>query len=97
MNKKEEERMLEQIYNSLMTDNWKQNTLDLIKPYKRALEIIQMLEACINKNDLFLSKKLISTELKNVKGITEQKCIKRKLKKDYCKHCKNSHCNMNTK
>ena len=97
MNNKEEIRMLEQIYNSLMTDNWKQNTLDLIKPYKRALEIIQMLESCINKNDLFLSKKLISTELKNVKGITEQKCIKRKLKRDYCKYCKNNHCNMNIK
>ncbi|MBO5348525.1 MAG: hypothetical protein J6A89_01705 [Clostridia bacterium] len=42
-----------------------------------------------------MSKRLIDRELDNINGMTEQKCIKRKLRADYCNFCDNLFCNFN--
>lgn len=49
-----------------------------------------------NRNRLFEAKRYVQQELDNIRGITEVKCKRRKLNKDYCKICKNRNCNLNT-
>lgn len=47
-------------------------------------------------NRLVEAKRLAEQEINNVKGITEQKCKKRKLLINACSHCTNANCNLNT-
>lgn len=66
-----------------------------IRPYKQLVYVLNMLQNCIGRNDLLLSKRLVDRELENIKGITEQRCMKRKLREDYCNFCDNLYCNIN--
>lgn len=49
-----------------------------------------------NRNRLFETKRYIQQELDNIKGITEVKCKRSKINKNYCKICKNRNCNLNS-
>ena len=60
--------ILENIYASLMTDDWQKNTRNKIENYKKMLEILNMLELCIDRDELFLSKTLIQDELDKIAG-----------------------------
>ena len=57
--------------------------------------LLYRLETQCNRNGLFVAKKIIKQELENLKGITEQKCKKIKVRKDYCIYCKNYNCSLN--
>ena len=49
-----------------------------------------------NRNRLFEAKRYVQQELDNIKGITEVKCKRSKINKNYCKICKNRNCNLNS-
>lgn len=91
----EETALLEKINEAVRSENWKEETAKAIKPYMRLFEISKTLELLIEKNRLFEAKKYTEIQLENVKGITEQKCKLKRLKKDYCNFCKNYLCNLN--
>lgn len=59
------------------------------------LKLLDGFEWLLVRNRSFEAKRLVKQELENIKGITEQKCKKIKLRKDYCVMCKNYNCNNN--
>lgn len=79
----------------MITKEWKSETSKVISPYRKMLEIIRKLDIMIEKNRWYEAKKYFQIELENAKGITEQKCKKKKLRKDICNYCKNFNCNLN--
>lgn len=87
--------LFEKMYEILNTDDWTTNIVEYIKPYKRYLEILQVLESCIENNNLYLSKSLIKNELKMMKGIRENNCKRYKINKGYCEICNNVYCSLN--
>ncbi|MCR5146765.1 MAG: hypothetical protein K6B70_05430 [Clostridia bacterium] len=62
---------------------------------KKMVVLLYRLERQCNRNGLFVIKKLLDQELKNLKGITEKVCKKRKIREDYCNYCDNINCNLN--
>lgn len=78
-----------------MTEDWKEEASKVVNPYKKMMDIIRKLDIMIEKNRLYEAKRYFFIELENAKGITEQKCKKKKLRKDICEHCKNLNCNLN--
>ncbi len=95
MELKEDLAILEEIDAAVRSENWKENTAKAIKPYGRIAEVVRTLNLLIDMNRLYEAKKYIEIQIENAKGITEQKCFKRKVRADYCKHCKNDFCNLN--
>ena len=95
MELKEEITLLEEINTAVRSENWKENTAEVIKPYSRISEIVKMINLLMDMNKLYEAKKYIEIQIENIKGITEQKCFKRKVRADYCRHCKNEFCNLN--
>ena len=67
-----------------------------MKVYKMVI-LLYRFEECCDLNHLVLAKRLVRQEIENLKGITEQKCRKRKVREDYCNYCSNSNCNYNPK
>lgn len=96
LNKETELELLEKINQAIRSENWKENTKDVIKPYKRIASIVKMLDLLIERNRLYEAKKYMQIQIENLNGITEQKCFKRKVRADYCEHCQNEFCNLNT-
>lgn len=95
MELKEEIALLEEIDTAIRSEDWKENTTETIKPYNRISEIVRTINLLIDKNRLYEAKKYMDIQLENIKGITEQKCFRRKFRKDYCEHCVNQFCNLN--
>ena len=58
-------------------------------------KLLDKFEWLLVRNRSFEAKRLIKQELENIKNITEQKCKKIKLRKDYCLICKNYNCKKN--
>ena len=59
MDKEKIELMLEEIYDSLNTKNWKNSTKKYVIPYKRYFRVIEMLGSFIEKNNRFLAKRVV--------------------------------------
>lgn len=91
----EEMELLEKINTAVRSENWKEKTSEVIRPYNRISEIVKTMNCLIDRNRLYEAKKYIEIQLENIKGITEQKCYKRKVRTDYCEHCVNTLCNLN--
>ena len=62
---------------------------------KKMIVLLYRLERQCNRNGLFVIKKLLDREIKNLKGITEKVCKKRKIRENYCNYCDNINCNLN--
>lgn len=63
------------------------------------LQLLDRIKICIERGSLDIAKDLIELEIKNLKGVTEQRC---KNTKYYyydwnCKYCSNLNCNQNKK
>lgn len=95
MDKEKIELMLEEIYDSLNTKDWKNSTKKYVIPYKRYFRVIEMLDSFIETNNRFLAKRVVQEELYKIKGITETKCKKYKVNDGYCKKCDNIYCSLN--
>ena len=87
--------MLEEIYDSLNTENWKTNTKKYVIPYKRYFKVMQMLDSFIETNNLFLAKRVVKEEIEKINGITEANCRKYRVNSGYCKKCYNIYCSLN--
>ena len=57
--------------------------------YKMVI-ILYRFEKCCDLNHLFVAKRLVRREIENLKGITEQKCKKKKVNKTNCNYCDKS-------
>lgn len=84
--------LFEKMYESLNTKDCKSSTLEYIKPYERYINVLLSLESCIERNDLYLLKRLIRDELEMMKGIREKNCKRYKINKGYCRICNNVYC-----
>ena len=96
MDKEKIELMLEEIYDSLNTKNWKNSTKKYVIPYKRYFRVIEMLDSFIETNNRFLARRVVQEELYKIKGITETKCKKHKVNDGYCRKCDNIYCSLKT-
>ena len=95
MKKDEDIEILENIYDSLWAEDWKKSVVEQMHPYARLSDVVRTMNLLIKKNGLYEAKKYMEIQINNAKGLTEQKCFKRKVRADYCKHCVNSFCNLN--
>lgn len=59
------------------------------------LNILDRLEWLVVRNRSYEAKRLVKQEIENIKGITEKKCKKSKINKNYCLICSNLNCNNN--
>lgn len=87
--------LFEKLDESLDTDEWKSSILEYIKPYERYINVLYSLESCIERNDLYLIKRLIKDELEMMKGVREKNCKRYKINKGYCSVCNNAYCSLN--
>lgn len=95
--------VLENIKKCLYDDNWKDNTLELIKEYKENLicddsNIIQILDRFnwyIERNRFIEARRLVDQEIDNANGVTVQKCQRFKINEGYCRVCTNYNCGNN--
>lgn len=87
--------LFEKLYESSNRKDWRTCTLEYIKPYERYINVLLSLESCIERNDLYLLKRLIRDELEMMKGIREKNCKRYKINKGYCRICNNVYCSLN--
>lgn len=95
--------VLESVKKCLYDDNWKDNTLELIKEYKENLNsddssIIQILNTFnwyIERNRFIEARRLVDQEINNANGVTVQNCKRFKVNKGYCRVCTNYNCTNN--
>ncbi len=52
----------EKLDESLDTKDWKPSILEYIKPYERYINVLYSLESCIERNDLYLERKMLLKE-----------------------------------
>lgn len=84
--------LFEKLYESSNREDWRTSTLMYIKPYERYINILQSLTSCIERNDLYLLKRLLKDELEMINGIREKNCKRYKINKGYCSICNNVYC-----
>lgn len=65
---------------------------------QKVLEILYKVKACLVRNEWAIARDFVKVEINNLKGVTEQECMKNKYCFDwYCKYCSNMNCNSNTR
>ena len=63
----------------------------------KMVEILNQIEACIERNSLDIAKDLIQLEIENLKGITQKNCSNTRyyFYDSACKYCLNMNCESN--
>lgn len=63
----------------------------------KMVEILNQIEACIERNSLDIAKDLIQLEIENLKGITQNNCSNTRyyFYNWSCKYCLNMNCESN--